>query len=108
MSQELKSDERIILMVDPFTKEHFVFNHTRYGVAEMDGEINAGQDEDGKVWDHGEIVRRAQHDFVEADGSAILVTSTDNYDYSDKWHYDTKGYIDLGQKFAEAIYHHTQ
>ncbi len=47
MSEELKSDERIILMVDPFTKEHFVFNHTRYGVAEMDGEINAGKDADG-------------------------------------------------------------
>lgn len=69
---------------------------------------DSGQAEDGKVWDHGEIVRRAQNDFVEADGSAVLVTSTDNYDYSDRYHYDTKGYIDLGQKFAEAVYHYPQ
>jgi len=47
MSVELKSDDRIVIMVDPFTKEHFIFNHTRYGVAEMDGEVDAGRDEDG-------------------------------------------------------------
>ena len=31
-----------------------------------------------------------------------LVTSTDEYKYSDPWHYDTAGYLDLGKKFAEA------
>jgi hypothetical protein len=60
-------------------------------------------DKDGKVWDYGETVRAAQAAFVEKDGSAALVTSTDEYMYSDPWHYDTNGYLDLGRKFAEAI-----
>lgn len=60
-------------------------------------------DKDGKVWDHGEVVRAAQAEFVKDDGHAALVTSTDDYDYSDPWHYDTSGYIDLGHKFAEAL-----
>jgi len=41
--------------------------------------------------------------FVEKDPSARLVTSTDSYGYSDPWHYDSAGYIDLGQRFAEAM-----
>jgi iduronate 2-sulfatase len=60
-------------------------------------------DKDGKVWDYGETVRAAQAAFAEKDGSAALVTSTDEYHYSDPWHYDTNGYLDLGRKFAEAI-----
>jgi len=64
---------------------------------------DSGQDDDGKVWDYGEIVRLAQQMFVEKDRSAALVTSTDKYGYSDPWHYDSPGYIDLGQKFAEAM-----
>lgn len=66
---------------------------------------DSGQDErDGKVWNHGDIVRQAQKSFVNKDVNAILVRSTDNYQYSDKWHYDTEGYIDLGKEFAEAIF----
>jgi hypothetical protein len=64
----------------------------------------SGQDEDGKVWDHGEIVRAAQAAFVAEDGAASLVTTTDQYDYSDPWHYDSSGYIDLGRRFAEALF----
>lgn len=65
---------------------------------------DSGKDaKDGKVWDYGNIVRQAQADFVKKDGHAALVTSTDNYKYSDPWHYDTAGYIDLGQQFANAI-----
>lgn len=64
---------------------------------------DSGQDEDGLVWDFGDIVREAEAEFVESDGSAALVTSTDDYSYSDPWHYDTAGYIDLGRKFAEAV-----
>lgn len=47
MGEKLKKEERIILMVDPFTKEHFILNHTRYPVAEIEGEIDAGHDDDG-------------------------------------------------------------
>ena len=61
------------------------------------------QEADGKVWDFGDLVRDAQARFVENDGSAALVTATDEYSYSDKWHYDTAGYLDLGRRFAETL-----
>lgn len=64
----------------------------------------SGKADDGKVWDFGDIVREGQAAFVQKDGNAALVTSTDNYSYSDPWHYDSKGYIDLGEKFAEAMF----
>jgi len=53
-------------------------------------------------WKHGEIVRAAQQTYAESDINAALVTSTDNYGYSDPWHYDSAGYIDLGRQFAKA------
>ncbi|MEZ6064418.1 MAG: sialate O-acetylesterase [Planctomycetaceae bacterium] len=65
---------------------------------------DSGRDpKDGKLWDHGDVVRAAQQSFVEQDGSAALVTSTDDYGYSDAAHYDTAGYLDLGAQFATAI-----
>ena len=64
---------------------------------------DSGQDTDGKVWDFGEIVRTAQQSFVDGDSAAALVTSTDDYGYSDKWHYDSAGYLDLGREFAAAM-----
>ncbi len=65
---------------------------------------DSGNDKsDGKVWDFGETVREAQRAFCEKDVNAALVTSTDKYDYSDPWHYDTAGYLDLGIEFANAL-----
>lgn len=64
---------------------------------------DSGNDEDGKVWDYGNIVRWQQAKFVSQDDNAALVTTTDNYNYSDKWHYNTEGYIDLGKQFARAM-----
>jgi iduronate 2-sulfatase len=61
-------------------------------------------DKDGRVWDFGDVVRCAQAALVRRDAGAALVTTTDNYGYSDKWHYDTVGYIDLGRQFAEALH----
>ncbi|MEZ5105727.1 MAG: sialate O-acetylesterase [Draconibacterium sp.] len=60
-------------------------------------------DSDGLVWDYGKIIRWQQAKYVNQDGHAALVTSTDNYGYSDKWHYDTAGYIDFGKQFALSI-----
>lgn len=54
-------------------------------------------------WKHGEIVRKAQAEYVQQDGNAALVGSTDNYGYSDPRHYDSDGYLDLGKEFAKAI-----
>ncbi len=64
---------------------------------------DSGKDKDGKVWDHGETVRAAQAAFVEKDGSAALITTTDGYGDSDSYHYDTAGSIDLGKQFADAL-----
>ena len=66
---------------------------------------DSGQDDtDGMIWNFGETVRAAQAAFVKNDARAALVTSTDNYGYSDPYHYDTAGYLDLGKKFAEALH----
>jgi len=65
---------------------------------------DSGQDkQDRRVWDFGHTVREQQKAFVDADGAAALVTSTDSYGYSDPWHYDSAGYRDLGHRFAEAL-----
>ncbi len=64
---------------------------------------DSGQDEDGKVWDYGDEIRAAQAAFVAHDDRAALVTSTDEYAYSDPWHYDSAGFLDLGRRFAEAM-----
>lgn len=61
-------------------------------------------DSDGKVWDYGELVQYAQEKYVRNDKHAAIVRSTRYYKYSDPWHYDSNGYIDLGVKFAEAIF----
>jgi hypothetical protein len=60
-------------------------------------------DNNANIWQHGEVVRAAQAAFVENDGHAALVTSTDGYGYSDPYHYDTAGYIDLGRQMAQAM-----
>lgn len=60
--------------------------------------------EDGKVWDHGELVQYAQEKYARTDGHAAIVRTTRYYKYSDPWHYDSEGYMDLGEKFAESLY----
>ncbi len=63
------------------------------------------QDEaDSKVWDHGELVQYAQEKYARSDGNAAIVRSTRYYKYSDPWHYDSEGYIDLGEQFARALF----
>lgn len=69
------------------------------------GQISdSGDNPEGKVWKYGEIVRSGQAAFVEKDKRAALVTSTDGYGYSDRWHYNSEGYLDLGRKFAQALW----
>ncbi|MCB9852204.1 MAG: hypothetical protein H6819_03840 [Phycisphaerales bacterium] len=65
---------------------------------------DSGQDKnDGRIWDHGDIVREAEKKFTDAHRNAELVTSTDQYKYSDPYHYDSAGFIDLGRQFADAV-----
>jgi hypothetical protein len=54
-------------------------------------------------WKFNDVVREGQAAWVAADGHARLVTSTDEYGYSDPWHYDSPGYLDLGRRFAESL-----
>lgn len=70
------------------------------------GKISDSWDDpvDGKVWDHGELVQYAQEKYARSDGFAAIVRNTRYYKYSDPWHYDSNGYLDLGEKFAEALY----
>jgi hypothetical protein len=70
------------------------------------GKISDSWDDkkDGKVWNWGELVQYAQEKFARTDSHAGIVRDTRYYKYSDTWHYDSDGYIDLGQKFAETIF----
>lgn len=69
------------------------------------GKISDSHDnEQGKVWKHGELVQYAQEKYVRTDKNAAIVRSTRNYNYSDRWHYNSNGYMDLGKEFAKAVY----
>jgi hypothetical protein len=57
-----------------------------------------------KVWKYGELVQYAQEKFCITDKNAAIIRNTRYYKYSDPYHYDSNGYIDLGEKFAEALY----
>jgi hypothetical protein len=61
-------------------------------------------DADGKIWDFGELVQYAQEKYARTDGNAAIIRTTRYYQYSDPSHYDSAGYIDLGKKFADAVY----
>jgi hypothetical protein len=65
---------------------------------------HTGKNDCGKVWKYGNVVRAEQENFVKKDVNATLVTTTDNYKYSDTWHYDTEGYIDFGKQCAEEMF----
>ena len=60
-------------------------------------------DEDEKTWKYGKLVQYAQEKYAMKDDNAAIVRSTQYYQYSDQWHYNSDGYLDLGVKFAEAI-----
>lgn len=65
---------------------------------------DSGMADDGSVMDYIGTVQQAQASFVEADNCAELVSITDNLNYrDDKFHYDTEGFIRLGEAFAEAV-----
>ena len=65
---------------------------------------DSGNNERGKMYLYGELVQYAQEKFARTEQNVAIVRSTQHYNYYDSWHYDSNGYIDLGEKFAEAIY----
>jgi hypothetical protein len=58
----------------------------------------------GKVYKYGELVQYAQEKYARTYKKVKIVRNTRYYKYSDTWHYDSDGFIDLGVKFAEAVY----
>lgn len=66
---------------------------------------DSGKDPSGRVWKMGELVQYAQEKFVKTDKHAAIVRSTKSYGYGDDpWHYNSAGYIDLGEKFAKEVF----
>ena len=59
--------------------------------------------ESGKTWQFLELVQDAQEKFAQNNDNVTIVRSTKYYAYSDPWHYDSAGFIDLGVQFAKAI-----
>ncbi len=65
---------------------------------------DSGMAEDGSMMDYIDRVQQAQASFVAIDRCAELVSVTDSLGYlGDAMHYDTDGFIRLGEAFAEAI-----
>ncbi len=65
---------------------------------------DSGNDTDGKIWGFGELVQYSQEKFVATETNAAIVRTTNAYKYTDKYHYDNDGYIDLGLQFANTIF----
>jgi hypothetical protein len=61
--------------------------------------------EDGSVMDYSDSVQEAQARYAQSDPCAELVTVTEalNYHEDDPWHYDSDGFIRMGEAFAEAV-----
>ncbi len=64
---------------------------------------DSGSSSTKKTWPFGDIVRDQMAQYVAEYQPSALVISTDNYGYSDPWHYDSAGYIDLGKQFAKKL-----
>lgn len=65
---------------------------------------DSGDDEDGKVWKFGELVQYSQEKFAATQPNVAIVRTTNSYKYSDRYHYDNSGFIDLGKQFAIKIF----
>jgi hypothetical protein len=60
--------------------------------------------DNGKVLKWGEIVQDAQKEFAESDRNSAIVYPSADHGWLDPWHYDSKTYLELGVRFADAIY----
>lgn len=73
-------------------------------IGKISDSYNSVKKVEKKIWEHGELVQYAQERFAKEDKNAAIVRSTKNYKYSDPWHYNTAGYLDMGKQFAEKVY----
>lgn len=49
MSNIAKSEERIIMMIDPYDRSHILLNHTRMKNLHIEGEVSSMREEDGAI-----------------------------------------------------------
>ena len=54
-------------------------------------------------WKHLDRIRAAQTHFAREDENTVLITSSDGYGFSDFWHFNAAGYIDLGKAFGNGL-----
>lgn len=64
---------------------------------------DSGDTAETRVMKYSPEVKEAQRRFVEADQCASLVTTTDEAEFIDGWHYRSQDYLALGQAFADAM-----
>lgn len=67
-------------------------------------ESNLADTENGKVLVHGEVVMRAQYNIAANNNNVAIIYAPENIGWLDNWHYDSNTYVELGRRFAEAIY----
>jgi hypothetical protein len=65
---------------------------------------DSGDDLDGKIWGFGELVQYGQEKFAATEPKTTIIRTTSSYKYSDKYHYNSEGYIELGTEFAKAVF----
>ena len=65
---------------------------------------DSGIGKNGKAMKYSKLVQYAQEKYAQADEKVAIIRSTQYYAYQDAFHYDSKGYLDLGIRFAEAIF----
>lgn len=69
------------------------------------GQISdTGMEGDTPALPHAEIVQQAQKQFTAHDDHALLVRPPAGHGWLDSWHYDSKTYLELGHRFAEAMH----
>ena len=68
------------------------------------GKISDSWDKGDKVYPYAELVQYAQEEYAKTDRHAAIVRNTRYYKFSDRWHFDSPAYINLGASFAEKLY----
>ncbi|PIX14049.1 MAG: hypothetical protein COZ74_04100 [Flavobacteriaceae bacterium CG_4_8_14_3_um_filter_31_8] len=68
------------------------------------GKISDSWDKGDKVYPYEELVHYAQEEYVKTDKNAAIVRNAKFYKFTDRWHFVSQAYIDLGVSFAEKLY----
>ena len=67
------------------------------------GKISDSLDGGDIVFPYGDLVQQAQETYAKTETNVAIVRSTRFYTFSDRWHYNSEAYIDLGNRFASVL-----